>query len=205
MNKQNVSKIIYLYRHGETDFNVNDITMGQLEGIQTKFTEKGYQEIYDISEDLKRNNVEVIYSSDFNRTMETAQIANHQLNLPIFISKEVRGLNMGKYQGLSFEKFINSDKVKESFRNYDVPFEGGESINDLNERMTNFIKKVVNETEYRNIAIITHSAAISNLKAYISNEDYISVKMCCLVYNNGDLMALDYIPVKRDVKEKINK
>ena len=37
----------------------------------------------------------MIYSSDFNRTMDTAKLANANNKLPIIISKKARGLNMG--------------------------------------------------------------------------------------------------------------
>lgn len=54
MNSEVNAKYIYLYRHGETDWNINGITMGQLEGIKTEFTQVGYQAIFDISESLKK-------------------------------------------------------------------------------------------------------------------------------------------------------
>ena len=44
------SKIIYLYRHGETNWNVDDRVTGQLENIEVYFTERGYQQIEDLSE-----------------------------------------------------------------------------------------------------------------------------------------------------------
>ena len=81
------SKIIYLFRHGETNWNVEDRVMGQLEGIETKFTNKGYKQIKEISETIKEKNVEVIYCSDFQRAYETAVIANEKLRVPIFSEK----------------------------------------------------------------------------------------------------------------------
>lgn len=93
------SKIIYLYRHGETNWNVEDKITGQLENIDTYFTDIGYKQINELTKKLKENQIEVIYCSDLKRTVETAIMANSELNLPIFYSKEIRGLNMGKYQG----------------------------------------------------------------------------------------------------------
>ena len=84
----------------------------------------------------------MIYSSDFNRTMDTAKLANTNNQLPIIISKKARGLNMGKYQGLEFQKFINSEEVKRSFENYNIPFPEGESINELNNRLYTFINEI---------------------------------------------------------------
>ena len=105
------SKIIYLYRHGETNWNVENKVMGQLEGISTYFTDTGYNQISIISKEIKKNDIEAIYCSDFKRTLETAEIANKELKLPIFSCKEIRGLNMGKYQGIPFSDFIKKDEA----------------------------------------------------------------------------------------------
>lgn len=200
MNQNDNVKYIYLYRHGETDWNVNGITMGQLEGIRTQFTHTAYEDIFEISESLKENKVEVIYFSDFNRTVDTANLANCNNALPVIITKKVRGLNMGKYQGLDFQIFMKSEEVKLCFENHDLSFPGGESINQLNNRLYNFIDEICNQTNYERIAIVTHSAAISNLKAFISKEKYISLKMCCLMYKNNKITVLDYIPVNTETK-----
>lgn len=200
MNQDHKVKYIYLYRHGETDWNVNGITMGQLEGIRTKFTQVGYQDICDISESLKDNRVEVIYSSDFNRTVDTANLANYNNELPVIITKKARGLNMGKYQGLDFQKFISSEEVKCSFENHDIPFPGGESVNQLNNRLYNFINEICNQTNYERTAVVTHSAAISNLKAFVSKEKYISLKRCCLMYSDNKITVFNYEPVNTQMK-----
>lgn len=186
------SKIVYLYRHGETNWNVDDRVTGQLENIEIYFTERGYQQIEDLSEKLRENQVEVIYASDLSRTTETAVLVNEKLNLPVFYSKEIRGLNMGKYQGLLREDFATKDDVRACFANHDLVIPGGESVNALNERVINFIKKICSESEYKKIAIISHSGAISNLRAYLMNDNYVRINKCVLLYNNNNLSVLDY-------------
>ena len=167
--------------------------MGQLEGIETKFTNKGYKQIKAISQKIEEKNVEVIYCSDFQRAYETALIANEKLRVPIFPEKKLRGLNMGKYQGLLFEDFINRKEVIECFRNYDLKIGGGESINELNARIFNFIKNIVKNNNYQRIAIITHSAVISNLRAYLSKSNYLSLMECSLLYKNNELLVTKYV------------
>lgn len=186
------SKIIYLYRHVETNWNIDDRVTGQLENIEIYFTERGYQQIEDLSEKLRENQVEVVYASDLNRAIETAMLANKNLNLPLFYSKEIRGLNMGKYQGLLREDFVTKDEVRACFTNHDLVIAGGESVNALNKRIINFIKKICSESEYKKIAIISHRAAISNLRAYLMNDKYVRTNKCVLLYNNNNLSVLDY-------------
>ncbi len=184
---------IYLYRHVETNWNVEDRITGQMEGIHTTFTENGIKQIQSLTEKLKENGIEIIYYSDYERTSETAKMANEKLKLPMFSSKELRGLNMGKYQGMILKEVLNIDEVKKCFSNYDLKFEGGESINQLNRRILDFIKKVCENTQYTRIAMISHSAAISNLKAYITGEKYISLNECKILYSKGELSVIDYV------------
>lgn len=184
-------KKIYLYRHGETNWNLLSRVMGQLENITTTFTPTGIMEIKEISQSLDKNSVEVIYCSDFSRAYETALIACKN-NIPIIRTKELRGLNMGKYQGLVFEEYINAPEVKKAFCDYDIAIGGGESINDLNRRVENFILNVCRQTKYNSIGIITHSAVISNLKSYLMKEKYLSLCRCNIEYIDYGLKVTEY-------------
>lgn len=192
-------KEIYLYRHGETNWNLLSRVMGQLENITTTFSPNGIMEIEEISQSLDKNSIEVIYCSDFQRAYDTAIIANKN-NVPIIKSKELRGLNMGKYQGFLFEEYINSPEVKKAFLDYDIKIGDGESINDLNRRIEKFILDVCRQTEYNSIGIITHSAVISNLKSYITKEKYFSLCRCNLEYCNSTLKVTEF---KESVPNKI--
>ena len=77
------------------------------------------------------------------------------------------------------------------FKNYDKSIPGGESINQLNNRLISFIEKIAIECSYKNIAIITHGAAISNLKAFISGDNYIDIGKCFLLYSNNTFKIIE--------------
>jgi len=196
-------KLIYLFRHGETNLNVQGITMGQMENLQTEFTEKGYKQIENIKEKIVLNNIEAIYSSDSQRTVQTAQIANN--TLPLYITKDLRGLNMGKYQGLPMEEFYKCKDVQLSFMNYDLKIGDGESINDLNNRIIKFINNICDETKYRRIALITHSAVISNIKSFLLGTPYSTTVECVILYNNKKLSVIKYTDLESIKNEKIKK
>jgi broad specificity phosphatase PhoE len=110
---------------------------------------------------------------------------NKELNIPISFHKELRGLNMGKYQGLFFNDFLKEKEVIEAFNDYNKPIPRGESINQLNNRLFSFIKKIVCECPYKNIAIVSHGTAIGSIKAYVSEDSYIHIDKCILLYKNN--------------------
>ena len=200
------SKIIYLYRHGETNWNVDDRITGQLDDKEIRFTDLGYRQIDELSRKLRLNNIQVIYCSDYKRTSETANIANSKLGIPIFYQKELHGLNMGRYQGNILSKFSKEKEFVRAFQDYNFPIDGGESINQLNARILKFILHICENEGYSRIAIVTHSAVISNLKAFLTHKKYVSLNECTLIYTNCKLYVIDYVCnatkyIKQETKE----
>lgn len=84
----------YLCRHGETNWNVEKRIKGQLETIDTEFTERGIKQIETLATFIESNNVQAIFSSDLSRTVETARIVNNKINVPLYFYNKFRGLNM---------------------------------------------------------------------------------------------------------------
>lgn len=191
MNKNDISKCIYVFRHGETDWNVEKRVTGQLEGAQTIFTENGIKQIKSLPKFFKDRDINAIFASDLMRARDTALMINEELNVPISFHSELRGLNMGKYQGILSEEFIKEQEVLEAFKDHNKPIPGGESINQLINRLVSFINKIVFECPYKNIAIVSHGAAISNLKAIFSGDSYIEIDRCVLLYENNMFKVIE--------------
>lgn len=175
----------YLCRHGETNWNAENKIKGQLEDEDIKFTNTGIEQIKNLIDELKYEKIEAIFTSDMLRTKETSKILNEELNVPIYYVKDLRGLNMGDFQGLSMKEFLNDERVKKCFIDYSIPIPGGESINQLNERFINVLHNIILNYPYKKVAIISHGAAISNLKSYISNENYCDIDKCTIKYDDG--------------------
>lgn len=203
--KENKKKKIYLYRHGETNLNVLGTIMGQNTSLDTCFTEKGYHQINSIVNEVLDKDIDVIYTSDLKRSLLTAEIINDKLCVPINSVIELRGLNMGTFQGLDMNKIAYSSISNACFNNHDIPFPNGESINQLNRRLIGFINKVCEKTDYSSILCITHSAAMSNLKAHLKSELYECVTSLELSWDNGIISVDSYSNVNADKKELIKK
>jgi len=193
-NQTQREKIINLIRHGETNFNVEGRLKGQNEGIQTHFTEKGLLQIDDFSNQLREYNTDRIFTSDLERAVQTALIANKGLNLPISFHKELRGFNMGKFQnqGMLISEFVKQPEVQAAFRDHNIAIPEGESINQLIERITQFILESCRTTQYKNPAIVAHGATISNVNSALAGVPYQDVDYCKLRYFKDYLEVLEY-------------
>lgn len=191
MDVRNGEKYIYFFRHGETNWNVKKIIGGQSKDAPIFFTENGFKEISYLNKIIKEKNIEAIFASDTKRARETAMIANGGFRIPITFHKELRSLNMGKYEGFLFKEFIKQSEIIEVFKNYDKPVPGGESVNQLIDRVNTFLTNIVYRYPYKKMAIIAHNATISNIKAFISGEDYIDIDRCVLLFENNTSKVIE--------------
>lgn len=183
-NKVNSKKEIYIFRHGETNWNVENKIRGTFEDASLKFTDKGLEQIDKIALALKENKIEYIYSSDLIRTRRTVELANKDSKIPVSFHKELRAWNVGKYQGKPLSNFLNSHEGKEAIADYNKVVTDGESINQVRERLMYFLEKYLVNCPFEKVAIITHGATMSNLKSAIDGEQYIDIDYCKIVYEN---------------------
>jgi len=197
----NDKKIIHIFRHGETNWNVENKIRGQFEDSSLKFTDKGLKQIDNIALLLKKNNIEFIYSSDLIRTTRTATLANKNLNIPISYHKELRAWNVGKFQGKPLSDFLKNQEGKNAISNYNYVVTDGESINQVRERLMYFLEKYVVNSPYNNVALVTHGATMSNLKSAIDGEPYLDIDYCKLVYENKKFKIIESIVSETDFKK----
>jgi probable phosphoglycerate mutase len=182
---ENVVRKILLCRHGETNWNVEGRIKGQIDGLETVFTDNGMNQINSVAQFISEHNAEAIFTSDLFRTVETSKLINEKLELPLYFCDKFRGLNMGIYQGGLMSDFLKDEKVSRCFIDYDIPIPGGESINQLLNRFMRGLDLVCETGCYMNAAVISHGAAISNIKSYLSGEKYEDVDYCVLECSNG--------------------
>lgn len=177
--------IYYLFRHGETNWNAEKRIKGQIEDLKTTFTARGNKQIISLKKKILDEKIDAIFTSDLYRTKETTKIITENSKLPIYYCENFRGLNMGHFQGGLMSDFLNNESVKKAFVDYDFVIPGGESINQLNSRYIKGLDIIRDNYNYDKVAIISHGAAISNIKSKISGEKYEDIDYCIIKYYNN--------------------
>lgn len=145
---------IYLARHGETDWNAELRLQGQSD---TALNSTGRQQAAKLAERLKGVRLDAVYSSALSRSRETAEIVRGQVPL-----KSLAGLNErnhGKFEGA---KVDGSDPVtekewKQRRRDPEDQLDGGESLNQLYERVCTTLETIRNQHNSGAILIVGHS------------------------------------------------
>lgn len=148
---------IYLIRHGEKEVTQDDISM--------KLTPKGIEQANLLGQRLVRENIELIYSSDMVRALETAYEVNKYLNLRIEVRPELREINTGECIRLGWhEAFDAYPEFAAEFRRKetDPRYPNGENGQDAWDRAKSVLDEIKN-SGLENVAVIAHGGLIRTL------------------------------------------
>ncbi|MDM8534665.1 histidine phosphatase family protein [Clostridiaceae bacterium HSG29] len=154
---------IYFVRHGETNANIERRYCGFTD---IEINEQGIIQAKEASEKLKDYKIDLFFSSDLIRTRMTANEINKNHNLDIVYLKNLREMNFGELENLTFkeigEKFPEEkEKIIASKNEYIFP--SGESLKMLYERTNQCLKEILNKYKDGNILIVSHSGAIESM------------------------------------------
>lgn len=180
---------IYFTRHGETEWNKEDIIQGQLD---SPLTEKGIEMGKSLREKSKDIHFDKIYSSDLKRALDTAKLIAGDRE--IIETPLLREINVGNWSGrkISDVKIEDSKLYNDYFNNPEkYEREDGESIKDLLERVEKFFEEAIYPEEDENILIVAHGVtivAMFDIMEKIPVKDFWSNR----VRRNGEFNIADY-------------
>jgi len=162
----------YILRHGETKNNLNHIIYTDAENQKTSLTERGENRIKRLISKLKKAKIDLIFSSDFFRTRQTASIIDQALGIKVIYDKRLQDIEVGEFKGKStreYYAYFQNDNLK---RFNQAPLDG-ENLKQVKKRMMNLLLAVDNKYLGKNILIVSHGDPIWILKGAsqgLSNE-----------------------------------
>lgn len=181
--------IIYLIRHAETvEENGIRNTNEDFQMINEKeiLSVQGEEEAKKLSENAELQSIDVIWSSNYTRAKATAKYIANKNNLQYNLDKRLCERNLGNLEDLA--KFMSDKETRDpsceqlafpKFKTRD-----GESANDTNKRMNEFIEEILEKYKEKRIAVISHGGAI---KFYLLSYCKINEKLN-LEYNEKELL-----------------
>ncbi len=97
MSQTQQKKTIWIFRHGETDWNLQGRMQG---GTDIPLNQTGRFQAESLREFFRNHPVEVFLGSDLGRVRETVGIANQDLKVPEFFDPRLRETNLGQAEGM---------------------------------------------------------------------------------------------------------
>lgn len=151
---------MYFIRHGQTDWNNERRLQGQTD---IPLNSEGLTQAHTAAGLLSDVSFKAIYSSPLTRALTTAQIiASHQ-GLPVQAVQAFRECNFGIFEGFRWGEIDAHPQFDalEKARNplgYRVP--GGESIQDLYDRVIPALNTIINVHPDETVAIVSHGVVM---------------------------------------------
>lgn len=135
--------MIYVIRHGQTDWNVLRKTQGSME---TDLNTVGISQAKNIRSKLLNTKLDVVLCSPRKRCEETAKIICKDRNIPILELEKLQERNFGEFEGS--KKNIDYDWVEFWDWERNKQYEEAENVRTFFERVSNAmeeIKKIMKE------------------------------------------------------------
>lgn len=187
---------IYLVRHGETKWN----KIKKIQGTSDiELTPKGFKQAKKIANRLANEKIDLIYSSDLKRAYKTAEIIANKLKLKVNVSQALREINFGCWEGLTLSEIQNkysNEYLLWMTEPHKLQISNAETLMIVKERTVKFIKEIINNSNDKNILVVSHGAAIKAFILGILNIDISHINK--LVIDNVSLSIIefrDYNPV----------
>lgn len=154
--------ILILVRHGETEENVKFIVQGGL--IQGKLTANGIKQALETGIALKDINIDVAYSSDLARAMDTAkEIMAYHKGVPFHPTDEIREKNCGELEG---QVLKSRQELIDIFYGPDTK---GETIEQFQDRARNFLNRILKEHHDQTVLAIAHGGILRAIITILNN------------------------------------
>ena len=158
--------IIYMMRHGETDWNVQRLFQGRTD---IPLNDNGRMVAEWTRDGLKDVHFDVAFCSPLCRAKETAQIILEGRDIKLIEDERIIEMGFGEYEATSM---LNKDEDLEIFFNHPEAYvdkKGIESFENLLARANRFLEDLIADSEYQNstILVATHGMMIRALNNVI--------------------------------------
>jgi len=163
-------KIIYVARHGETDYNQQGRYLGS---TNIPLNDRGKSQAEALASSLSDVAIDSILTSPLLRCEQTAQIISKQRNLPVKVIQVLQERNVGVYEKLTKKEaqMTYPDLWEKNITRVwnDAPA-GGETIQQVVKRVHRCLDKVLVEFEENRILIVTHGFVSKVINLYFNRD-----------------------------------
>lgn len=166
----------FILRHGQATSNIGRWLAGWPENPRiSHLTPKGVKQIKKDSQFFKKIGLDLIFSSDLERTKKTARIVSQATKAPVIYKKELREINVGVFKGQSVIKY------RQYFHNHVDRFitrpPKGENLNECKKRMFKVFQEINKKYKNKKILIVSHGDPLWLLEGAIKNKTPMQMAM----------------------------
>ena len=158
---------ILVVRHGETDWNNNNLVLGRND---VPLNEAGIGQAQQLRDNFP-SEIDRVFASPLKRAAKTASIACEGENLDIHYDNRLMEMDFGTFEGIDRGDQTYNTKKKEYF----IKYPEGESYLMVAQRVYNFLDEVIKQYPNENIMLVTHNGICRLINTYfngMTNEEF---------------------------------
>ena len=145
--------------HSTSEDNERRVATGWLGG---RLSSEGQRQAAELGRRRRNDGVSVVFASDLNRAVQTAQIAFDGSGIPVFLDWRLRECDYGAMNGMPSRRL-----EAERLRRLDEPFPGGESWREAVARVVGFLETLAVSHRSERVLLIGHVATRWGLDHHI--------------------------------------
>jgi probable phosphoglycerate mutase len=182
-------RVLFLFRHGQTDWNRE----GRLQGhTDTLLNATGLAQAEALAQRLLAHQLDAVVSSDLTRALTTARIIAEISRVPLLTDPGLREVSVGLAEGMLWEEAkarFGAELTERWYSDDNAAFPGGETGHQTLTRGLAALRRVALTHPYRRLAVSTHGAMVRRLVKHALPTDAMPVRA-----RNAALFILDYEP-----------
>lgn len=185
----------FLLRHGQTIYQTEkkDFYYPSPEIPPVPLTKEGEKQVRESVNKLKDKKIDLIFSSDFFRAKQTAEIAVKGLGIKkINFDQRLRDTDVGKIHGKLQKEY--RDFFLNKLERFDKRPSGGESWNDVKKRMKSFLDNVEQKYKEKDILVVSHGDPLwllaGLIKGFKKNEEFLGGRKSAIYPATGQLLIV---------------
>jgi probable phosphoglycerate mutase len=191
---------VYLIRHAEAEGNLYRRIHGQYDSL---ITERGQKQLVELEKRFSNVRLDAVYSSDLNRTVQTAGAVLVNKQLDLIRTPLLREVNMGVWEDKTWGEVERFEPEQlEYFNNNPEKWNvaGCERFFALRKRLTDVITDIARRHDGETVAVVTHGSALRAFASGIMEVPPAEIKRVphcdntavALLHFNDGIFSFDY-------------
>ncbi|WP_432774608.1 histidine phosphatase family protein [Brevibacillus gelatini] len=151
--------IMYLVRHGETEWNQSRRIQGHSD---IALNEHGRRQAELVADRFRSETIHAVYSSDLSRARETAAKIAANFSISVGTQPNLRERCYGQWEGLTYEE------IRKRFENQDEASCGIETFEDMQRRVVAALTELAVKHQNEAIVVVSHGGLINSFLHYVT-------------------------------------
>ncbi|OHA81122.1 MAG: hypothetical protein A2675_00890 [Candidatus Yonathbacteria bacterium RIFCSPHIGHO2_01_FULL_51_10] len=208
LKEKNLASNTYIVmRHGEATQNENDTVSSRPENPH-HLTDKGRAQVAHTAGELKKKHIDLIISSDFVRTKETAELVAKEFGISltdVIYDERLREINAGVFEGKTWAEYHATFKNKSD--RFTLAPEGGETLVHVKERVGELLYELEQKYKGKTILLVSHGLPLMSLIAIskgLDRKEILEFDAWGNLLATGEAQVVPFVPLPHNAEYELD-